>query len=96
MKTQNHHHGHNQERGSNLIPNSVLFNRKSGSSSAPKCPLSGKEAPEVNYKNIELLSVYVSEKGRILPRRLMGVCATKHRELKKAIKIARVLALLPF
>lgn len=92
MRNQDQH----QERGSTLIPNSVLFNRKSGGGSAPKCPLSGKDAPEVNYKNIELLSTYVSEKGRILPRRLMNVSAPKQRQLKKAIKIARVLALLPF
>lgn len=39
---------------------------------------------------------FVSARGRILPRRITGVCASKHRKLVQAIKTARVLALLPF
>jgi small subunit ribosomal protein S18 len=85
-----------QERPAMLIPNSVLFNRKSNSGGGNRCPLSVKDAPEINYKNIELLSQYVSERGRILSNRLTGVCAPKQRQLKRAIKIARALALLPF
>lgn len=84
------------DRTTALIPNSVLFNRKGSASSTPRCPLSGKDAPVIDYKNIELLGQYVSEKGRMLPSRLTGVCATKQRQLKRAIKVARMLALLPF
>ena len=84
------------ERLPALIPNSVLFNRKASSSSSQKCPLSGKDAPNIDYKNIQLLSRFVSEKGRILPRRLTGVSAFKQRQLKRAIKLARSLALLPY
>lgn len=86
---------HNHERAA-LIPNSVLFNRKSPGSSTPKCPLSGKNAPVIDYKDLALLSQYTSEGGKIMPSRLTGVCPSKQRQLKKAIKIARILALLPF
>jgi len=60
------------------------------------CPLSGSAAPEIDYKDIKLMLRFVSTRGRILPRRITGVCAAKHRKLVKAIKTARVLALLPF
>ena len=79
-----------------LIPNSVLFNRKSPSRRGSSCPLSGKNAPVIDYKNIALLTTYVSEKGRILPSRITNVSAKKQRKLKEAINIARTLALLPF
>jgi small subunit ribosomal protein S18 len=60
------------------------------------CPLSLPSSPPVDYKNPELLFKFVSEGGRILPSRITGVCASKQRELSKAIKIARHLALMPF
>ena len=58
------------------------------------CPLSGKDAPIVDYKNIKLLKKYLSETGRILPSRITSVSQKKQRELSKAIKRARLLALL--
>lgn len=60
------------------------------------CPLSGSTAPEIDYKDVKLMMRFISARGRILPRRITGVCASKHRKLVKAIKTARVLALLPF
>lgn len=80
----------------NMVPNSVLFNRKGNIKKGSRCPLSGKNAPNIDYKNLALLSQYVSEKGRVLPRRITEVCAKKQRELLNAIKRARNLALLPF
>lgn len=80
----------------NLIPNSVLFNKKNLVRKGALCPLSGKNAPAIDYKDSELLSKFVAENGRILPVRITGVCAKKQRKLKKAIKRARVLALLAF
>ena len=59
-----------------------------------KCPLSGKEAPIVDYKNITLLKRYVSENGKILPSRITSVSQKKQRELSLSIKRARNLALL--
>ena len=58
------------------------------------CPLSGKEAPSIDYKNIKLLKKYISETGRILPSRITSVSQKKQKELSRAIKRARVLALL--
>ena len=59
-----------------------------------KCPLSGKGAPVVDYKNIKLLKRYVSENGKILPSRITSVSQKKQRELSLSIKRARNLALI--
>ena len=58
------------------------------------CPLSGKDAPLVDYKNIKLLKKYMSESGRILPSRITSVSQNKQKKLSRAIKRARLLALL--
>ena len=59
------------------------------------CPFSGANAPKIDYKDVELLQRYVSERGKIVPSRITAVSAKKQRELAKAIKRARFLALLP-
>tara|TARA_B100001540_G_scaffold56146_1_gene50768 strand:+ start:529 stop:801 length:273 start_codon:yes stop_codon:yes gene_type:complete len=59
-----------------------------------KCPLSGKGAPVVDYKNIRLLKKYVTENGKIMPSRITSVCQKKQRELSLSIKRARNLALI--
>ena len=59
-----------------------------------KCPLSGKGAPIVDYKNIKLLKKYISENGKILPSRITSVSQKKQRELSTSIKRARNLGLL--
>ena len=58
------------------------------------CPLSGKDAPVVDYKNIKLLKKYISENGKIMPSRITSVSQKKQRELSLSIKRARNLALL--
>ena len=58
------------------------------------CPLSMKGAPVVDYKNIKLLKRYISESGRILPSRITSVSEKKQKKLSRAIKRARLLALL--
>ena len=59
-----------------------------------KCPLSGKGAPVVDYKNIKLLRKYISENGKIMPSRITSVSQKKQRQLSLSIKRARNLALL--
>ena len=59
-----------------------------------QCPLSGKDAPIIDYKNIKLLKKYISESGRILPSRVTSVSLKKQKELSRSIKRARLLALL--
>ena len=58
------------------------------------CPLSGKNAPVVDYKNIKVLKKYMSESGRILPSRITAVSQKKQKELARAVKRARLLALM--
>ena len=59
-----------------------------------KCPLSGKGAPLIDYKNIKLLKRYMSDNGKILPSRITSVSQKKQRELSLSIKRARNLALI--
>ncbi|MEO1331201.1 MAG: 30S ribosomal protein S18 [Pseudomonadota bacterium] len=59
------------------------------------CPFSGANAPTIDYKDVKLLQRYVSERGKIVPSRITAVSAKKQRELSRAIKRARFLALLP-
>lgn len=51
---------------------------------------------KINYKDIELLTLFISDQGKILPRRATGVTVQQQRKLAKAIKQARILALFPF
>ncbi len=51
---------------------------------------------KVDYKNVALLRNFVSEKGKIFPRRINGTCAKAQRRLTREIKRARNIALLPF
>ncbi len=60
------------------------------------CPFSGNDAPKIDYKDTRLLQRFVSERGKIVPSRITAVSAKKQRELARAIKRARHLALLPY
>jgi small subunit ribosomal protein S18 len=60
------------------------------------CPFSGPNAPKIDYKDVRLLSRFLSERGKIVPSRITAVSAKKQRELATAIKRARFLALLPY
>jgi small subunit ribosomal protein S18 len=51
---------------------------------------------KIDYKDIDLLTLFVTEQGKILPRRATGVTVQQQRKLSKAIKRARVLSLFPF
>jgi small subunit ribosomal protein S18 len=73
-----------------------LVNQDVPSRKRRSCPLSEIALEEINYKNLPLLAQYISERGKITPRRISGVCAKKQRALAKAIKRARNLALLSF
>ena len=68
--------------------------QKSGVKFYRPCPLSGKNAPIIDYKNIKLLKKYISESGKILPSRITSVSQNKQKKLSRAIKRARLLALI--
>ena len=71
-------------------PRRPLFRRRKS------CPFSGANAPKIDYQDVKLLQRDVSERGKIVPSRITAVSAKKQRELAKAIKRARFLALLPY
>ena len=50
----------------------------------------------VDYKDVMIVSKYINEKGKILPRRMTGACAKHQRHIANQIKIARYMALLPY
>lgn len=66
------------------------------SSRRKTCPFSSPNAPKIDYKDVRLLSRFISERGKIVPSRISGVSAKKQRLLAQAIKRARFLALLPY
>jgi small subunit ribosomal protein S18 len=79
-----------------------------GSDSAPPlrrgrrrgCPFCGGDSPEaapgIDYKDPQSLKYFITERGKVVPRRISGACAKHQRELMLAIKRARNIALLPF
>ncbi|HET9467571.1 MAG TPA: 30S ribosomal protein S18 [Vicinamibacterales bacterium] len=60
------------------------------------CKFCADKIDDINYKDVKLLSGFVPERGKILPRRMFGTCAEHQRKLTLAIKRARNIALLPF
>jgi small subunit ribosomal protein S18 len=60
------------------------------------CKFCTEKIDAISYRDVRLLQGFVAERGKIVPRRLTGVCTTHQRRLTKAIKQARNIALLPF
>ena len=80
-------------RSQNPLNKLSLF-QKSDIKFSKKCPLSGKDAPEIDYKNLKLLKRYVSENSKILSSRITGVSQGKQKKLASEIKKAKILGLL--
>jgi len=60
------------------------------------CTFCAEKVSDINYKDTNRLRKYISERGKILPRRISGNCAKHQRALTVAVKRARVIAFLPF
>lgn len=60
------------------------------------CVFCQEKVQNIDYKDVNRLKKFITEGGKILPRRMSGVCAMHQRELSNAIKKARIVALLPF
>jgi len=60
------------------------------------CRFCVEKIDDINYKDVRMLNAFISERGKITPRRITGVCAPHQRRLAEAIKQARNIALLPF
>ena len=70
--------------------------RRGGRRRKKGCVFCGKENNEIDYKDVNKLKRYVSERGKILPRRITGNCAKHQRALTVAVKRARHVALMPY
>ena len=60
------------------------------------CQFCADKTAVVDYKDVETLKKYVTERGKILPRRVTGACTMHQRHITRAIKRARIIALMPF
>jgi len=78
------------ERGPGRDGGRKFFRRKK------VCKFCVEKIDDINYKDVRLLGQFVAERGKIVPRRLTGVCTPHQRRLTAAIKRARNIALLPF
>ncbi len=73
-----------------------ISRRGSRSKKKKKCPFTAAGIKHIDYKDIETLKKFITDRGKILPRRITGVSAYHQSHLAKAIKQARNVALLPF
>ena len=60
------------------------------------CQFCTDKSEKIDYKDVEKLTRYITERGKILPKRITGTCAMHQREVTTAIKRARIVALLPY
>ena len=60
------------------------------------CQFCAEKATDIDYKDLAKLKKYITERGKILPRRITGACAKHQRMVTRAIKRARAIALLPY
>ena len=81
------------KRPQNPLNKLSLF-QKSDSKFSKKCPLSVKDAPVIDYKNIKLLKRYISDTDKILPSRITSVSQGKQKKLTNEIKKAKILGLI--
>ena len=82
-----------QKRSSNSLSKLSLFQKTDGRFSR-KCPLSVKNAPIIDYKNINLLKKYMSDNGKIISSKITSVSFNKQKKLTREIKKAKILGLL--
>ena len=83
-----------QKKGSGNSLNKLSLFQKNDAKFSKKCPLSTKEAPIVDYKNISLLKKYISDNGKIISSKITSVSFSKQKKLTKEIKKAKILGLL--
>ena len=82
-----------KKRSTNSLNKLSLFQKSDGKFNRT-CPLSVKDAPTIDYKNISLLKKYVSENNKILSSKITSVSSGKQKKLTKEIKKAKILGLI--
>lgn len=73
-----------------------MFDKRRGMRRKKVCQFCADKTEYIDYKDVEKLRKYITERGKILPKRITGCCAVHQRAVTKAIKRARVVALLPY
>jgi small subunit ribosomal protein S18 len=81
-----------QKRGASSLNKLSLF-QKGDSRFSKKCPLSIKNGPIIDYKNVNLLKKYMSDNGKIMSSKITSVSFNKQKKLTKEIKKAKILGL---
>ena len=82
-----------QKKNSNSLSKLSLF-QKNDAKFSKKCPFSSKNAPVIDYKNINLLKKYVSDNGKVLSSKITSVSYGKQKKLTREIKRAKILGLI--
>ena len=82
-----------QRKSSNSLNKLSLFQKSDGKFSK-KCPLSVKNAPIIDYKNISLLRKYTSDNGKIISSKITSISFNKQKQLTREIKKAKILGLI--
>ena len=83
-----------QKRSTNSLNNLSLFQKNDSKFSRKKCPLSSKNAPVIDYKNISLLKKYISDNGKIISSKITSISFNKQKKLTREIKKAKILGLI--
>jgi small subunit ribosomal protein S18 len=74
----------------------MLDKKRGGMRRRKICQFCADKTENIDYKDVEKLKKYITDRGKILPKRVTGTCAIHQREVTKAIKRARIVALLPY
>lgn len=82
-----------QKKRTNTLNKLSIFQKNDGKFSK-KCPLSIKNAPILDYKNVSLLKKYISDNGKIVSSKISSVSFSKQRKLTREIKKAKILGLI--
>ena len=83
-----------QKRGNSNSLSKLIFFQKNDGKFSKKCPLSMKNAPVIDYKNISLLKKYISDNGKIISSKITSVSFNKQKKLNREIKKAKILGLI--
>tara|TARA_B100001057_G_scaffold10614_1_gene10107 strand:- start:228 stop:503 length:276 start_codon:yes stop_codon:yes gene_type:complete len=83
-----------QKKGGNILNNLSLFQKNDGKFARKNCPLSIKDAPIIDYKNVSLLKKYISDNGKIVSSKISSVSFNKQKKLTREIKKAKILGLI--
>lgn len=94
--TNNNNNGGNNNNNAGKTQEARKGGFKARKTRKKVCSFCAEKSKAIDYKDTAKLKKFITERGKILPRRISGACAKHQREVTKAIKLARNIALLPF